>query len=80
MAQFEFLGRLSDQYESPMQLSIPQSVATLAALRLWLNTHLQTDQFSQPSIRAIVNANMVTDTAAVTDTDDIVFYPPVGGG
>lgn len=80
MARFEFLGRLSDQYESPMQMTLPGDVSTVAALRLWLNARLQTEEFSKPSIRAIVNANMASETSAVANADTIVFYPPVGGG
>ena len=80
MARFEFLGRLSDQLESPQELSFPSEVTTIAQLRPWLNEHLQCGLFSESSVRAIVNEKMAGETAAILDTDTIVFYPPVGGG
>ncbi len=80
MAQFEFLGRLTDQLDSPIELSVPPEIKTIARLRLWLNTSLDCDLFSDPTIRAIVNDNMASDTTIINNEDKIVFYPPVGGG
>ena len=80
MAQFEFLGRLSERFDSPVQLSIPDDVTTIAALRPWLDKHFNCEVFAHPSIRAIVNQDMAMDMSVISNHDIIVFYPPVGGG
>jgi len=80
MAQFEFLGRLSDQFATPLQYTLPSELTTIAQLRPWLNQALACELFSDPSIRAIVNDHMAVETTRITDTDVIIFYPPVGGG
>ena len=80
MAQFEFLGRLSERFAPQMQLAIPSDIDTIAGLRPWLNTQLGCDHFSQPTIRAIVNGQITAEDGAISDKDTIAFYPPVGGG
>lgn len=80
MAKFEFLGRLSDQLESPTQLSIPPEITTISDLRPWLDAKLDCVLLSHVSIRAIVNKQLATEASVIADTDEIVFYPPVGGG
>ena len=80
MATFDFLGRLSDQFKGPLQISIPTDITSIAALRPWLCSQLQSDVFSEASIRAIVNQEMAAEDTVISDKDEIVFYPPVGGG
>jgi len=80
MAELEFLGRLSERFAPKMQLSIPASIKSIAALRPWLNEQLDSDAFSHPSIRAIVNGKVTAEDGAISDKDIIAFYPPVGGG
>jgi len=80
MATLEFLGRLSDQFETPLQLSLPAEVGKIEQLRVWLNAELNCDVFTQASIRAIVNQQIASESTSINNTDTITFFPPVGGG
>ena len=80
MAQLEFLGKLSDRFERTVTLDIPKSITTLAHLRPWLNSHYQCDDFSQPTIRAIIDGAVVAENHEINNRHVITFFPPVGGG
>ena len=80
MAVFRFLGRLSDIQGLQDTLTVPKHISTVKALRRWLNGIYETDQLTCASVRVVVNDVIVTDSQSVTDTDDIAFFPPVGGG
>lgn len=63
-------------------LSLPSGVTTVAALR----DHLAArgEQWaalaSAKNLRAAVNQDMVSLSAAIKDGDEIAFFPPVTGG
>jgi len=63
-------------------LSLPSGVTTVAALR----DHLAArgDKWialaSAKNLRAAVNQDMVSLSAAIKDGDEIAFFPPVTGG
>lgn len=80
MAKFEFLGHLSDRFETPMDRTVPQNITTISEVRDWLDQTLDCSIFSDPRIKAIVNDELVGNTKTIKDSDNILFYPPVGGG
>ena len=80
MAKIEFLGRLSDSCGATQEITLPESVTTISALRDWLNRQFERAPLASASIRAIVNGKVATDRQAIENTDTIAFFPPVGGG
>ena len=80
MAHIEFLGRLSDICGPAQDITLPKTVTTIATLRIWLNTQYVGEPLSCPSVRAIVNGGVVTDTHPISNSDIVAFFPPVGGG
>lgn len=80
MAEIEFLGRLSDIFETPIEKTLPAHIKTITDLRRWLGAELGHDQLDQPTIRAIVNQKIAPDNQPISNEDMIAFYPPVGGG
>ena len=80
MAELEFLGRLSVAFGDKMTKALPANINTVASLKLWLDTEHGGAHLSAPTVRAIVNHKIASDSQAITDNDIIAFYPPVGGG
>lgn len=80
MATVEFLGKLSDSCGPTQDLTLPQTIATVAALRDYLNTQFDGAPLASTTIRAIVNGKVATDAQTLTNEDTIAFFPPVGGG
>ncbi|MEP1231310.1 MAG: MoaD/ThiS family protein [Litorimonas sp.] len=80
MATVEFLGKLSDSCGPVQDLTLPQTVATVAALRDWLNTQFEGAPLASVTVRAIVNGKVAADTQTIKNEDTIAFFPPVGGG
>ena len=80
MAKIEFLGRLSVPFGETLTKPLPDQITTVAQLKLWLDTELGDTHLNSPSVRAIVNHKIAPDYQAISDTDVIAFYPPVGGG
>ncbi len=64
------------------ELSLPAGVDTVAELR----THLAAREgvwqalVTSKSLRFAVNQKMVGAEAAITDGDEVAFFPPVTGG
>ncbi len=68
---------------SSEELSLPEGVADVAGLRNWLAARGGVWQQALDScrqVRAAVNQELVADTAAITDDDEVAFFPPVTGG
>lgn len=65
------------------QLVLPAGVTTLAALRAHLAQRGEAwarEMAVSRNLRAAVNQTVVTADAAVTDGDEVAFFPPVTGG
>jgi molybdopterin converting factor subunit 1 len=82
MARILYFGKLSSIFgEMSETADLPASISDTAALRTWID---QTRGFDgvllHPSIRIAVNNEIVPDPSPVSDTDEIAFMPPVGGG
>ena len=65
------------------EVALPADVDTVAALRSWLAARGPTWASAlAPTrrIRAALNHDMVSDTAALIDGAEVAFFPPVTGG
>ncbi len=65
------------------EVPLPEGIADVAGLRAWLAARggvwLQAlDGYRQ--VRAAVNQELVADTSAIGDGDEVAFFPPVTGG
>lgn len=73
----EFLGRDKDT------VTVPAEVKTVADLRAWLSKtypDLAEAFATMPRLRCAVNQDMADNTVAVSDGDEVAFFPPVTGG
>jgi len=64
-------------------LVLPPGVATVAGLVHWLRARDTAGDaaFAHPAlIRAAVNQVFATPDAALADSDEVAFFPPVTGG
>jgi len=79
-----YFARLREIVGMPSEeLSLPEGVADVAGLRNWLAARGGVWQQALDScrqVRAAVNQELVADTAAITDDDEVAFFPPVTGG
>ena len=82
MARILYFGKLSSIYgELSETAELPASVSDTAALRSWIDKTRGFDgALLHPSVRIAVNNEIVEDPSPVSDTDEIAFMPPVGGG
>lgn len=82
MAKILYFGRLTDITGTNAEtLSLPASIRTTEDMRSWADErHHANGALMEKSVRIAVNNEMVADTALVSDTDEIAFMPPVGGG
>ena len=79
MARILFFGRLGEIH-GPLERNItsPTPIETLRAeLDHFLETH---GDLTAPTVQVAVNGEIVDDTCLVSNTDEIAFLPPVGGG
>ena len=64
-------------------LALPDDVCNIAALRALLRARggAWSEALAETRhVRAAVNQDMATDDTAVTDGDEVAFFPPVTGG
>lgn len=82
MARFFFGGRLSDLAGSDTaERALPEDVTDTAALRRWADGTFHGDgAFSARWVRIAINDEIVAEPHAVSDGDEIGFFPPVSGG
>ena len=82
MARLHFLGRLIDVTGQPSEtVDLPASLTDTEALRQWLDARGASDgAFLDPTIRLAINDELVVEPAAIANSDEIAFLPPVGGG
>jgi sulfur-carrier protein len=82
MAQVLYLGKLGDLAGLPSEtFSLPPDISNAGALRIWLDeTRGFGGALKHRTVRVAVNAVIVADSYAITDSDEVAFLPPVGGG
>jgi sulfur-carrier protein len=65
------------------QVALPEDVKNLGALRAWLRRRggaWAQALAESTNVRTAVNQDMVGGDAAISDGDEIAFFPPVTGG
>ena len=82
MATILYFGKLSSLFgELSEQAMLPNEISDTGALRKWLDETRGFDgALLHNSVRVAVNSEIVDDPFPVSDTDEIAFLPPVGGG
>lgn len=82
MAQLLFLGRLADIVDRHSQiLDLPADISDTRALRAWLDARQSAGgALMEKTVRIAINSEIVVDPAPVSNSDEIAFMPPVGGG
>ncbi|AXE64964.1 putative molybdopterin converting factor subunit 1 [Hyphomonas polymorpha PS728] len=82
MAQLLFFGRLADIVDRPNQvLDLPAGISDTTALRAWLDARQSAGgALMEKTVRIAINSEIVVDPAPVSNSDEIAFMPPVGGG
>lgn len=82
MIKILYFGRLRENAGRREEtLTLPQGVATVSALKQWLNTANALDgALNDPSVKTMVNQVLVHEDIALEGGEEIGFLPPVGGG
>lgn len=82
MAHILYFGRLEDVLGlKSEQRDLPGEMTSTTALRTWLDEcHNAGGALLEASVRVAINNQIVADPAPVSNTDEIAFMPPVGGG
>lgn len=82
MAKILYFGRLTDEIGTHTETrSLPEHIRATDTLRKWLDeAHAAGSALLDETIRIAINNELVTEPASVSDTDEIAFMPPVGGG
>lgn len=82
MARILYFGRLTDVTGQSFQtLPLPSDIWDTAGLRRWADaSHGGSGALLDETVRIAINNEIVSEPAAVSDTDEIAFMPPVGGG
>lgn len=82
MAKILYFGRLTDLTGcSSEALAIEGEDKGTSTLRNEIDARYNAaGGFLDPSVRIAINGEIITEPAHITDTDEIAFMPPVGGG
>ncbi|PHS76632.1 MAG: molybdopterin converting factor subunit 1 [Robiginitomaculum sp.] len=82
MIKILYFGRLRENVGCREEtLALPEDIATISALKQWLNTEHELDGALQdPSVKTMVNQTLVHGDVALSGDEEIGFLPPVGGG
>ncbi|HAE27212.1 MULTISPECIES: MoaD/ThiS family protein [Hyphomonas] len=82
MARILYFGKLSSIFgKVSEQTPLPDEVSDTKALREWLDeTRNFNGALMHSSVRMAVNSEIIADPFPVSDSDEIAFLPPVGGG
>jgi molybdopterin synthase sulfur carrier subunit len=78
-----YCGRLQDAAGLRVaEVDPPTEIATARALRDWLTRDdpLLGEALRAPTVRIVVNDEMVGDDAPISPGDEVAFMPPVSGG
>ncbi len=68
---------------SSEDVTLPEGVTTIIALKAWLSGRGETWQklFNGSGVvRAAINHELVDDLALINERDEVAFFPPVTGG
>jgi sulfur-carrier protein len=68
---------------SEEELSLPQGIATLGDLIVWLRARNSGYEaaFAEPRlVRAAINQEFAGPESSIEDGDEIAFFPPITGG
>lgn len=81
--RLQFFGRLTDiAGRASREVTLPEGVADVAALRHWLgegDAELAV-ALASPGVRAVIDEEIVTDQHLLSGAREIAFIPPVSGG
>lgn len=82
MAKLLYFGRLTDTTGTAHQtVDLPAGVADTASLRRWADAeHGSSGALLEDAVRLAINNEITEEPALVSNTDEIAFMPPVGGG
>ena len=83
MVRVLFFGRLSDAAgAAETTVELPHDEMDVEAFRSLVTRSSAglTDELAKPSVRAVINQQMVLPGALVRDGDEVAFLPPVSGG
>ncbi len=84
MVNVLYFARLRERMgRSEERLPLPEGVASVGALAAWLRARdaAGAAAFADPAtVRAAVNQCFAQPAAAVSDGDEVAFFPPVTGG
>lgn len=78
-----FYGRLLDAAgETERIVDVPSAVTDAESLRKWLGADnpILLESLAHPSVRMIVNAELVHGNPALRQEDEVAFFPPISGG
>ena len=83
MARLLFFGKLGDIAGGRVRdFPLPEGVCSIAALKeaLGADDASLASALQEPSVRLVINEEIASADAAITDEDEIAFLPPVSGG
>ena len=82
MATLLYFGRLSDTTGcSSEQIELPSQITDSITLRNWVDKRFGLQgALLEPTIKLAINNAFAIEPAVVSNTDEIAFMPPVGGG
>lgn len=82
MANILYFGRMGDVSGTFSEnLDLPPSILTVKDLRKWMEDRFECEgAFLEETIRVAVNSEIAGDTSSLSNSDEIAFMPPVGGG
>lgn len=84
MLRVLFFGRVREELDTgPLEVAFADTVSSLNKLQQDLcerHGEKWTQVLGQDNIVRAVNQSVVTDDMALTDGDEIAFFPPVTGG
>ena len=82
MARILYFGKLSDVTGTfGEDVRMPDEIADSETLRAWLDRERGfAGALLHKSVRIAINGEIVTGSMHVSNSDEIAFMPPVGGG
>ena len=82
MAKLIYLGRLMDAIgKEEERLELPAYVTDSIGLRDWLDAaHGGHGLLTDKTVRIAINDAVAAEPCRISNADEIVFFPPVGGG
>lgn len=82
MAKILYFGKLTDIIGTSVEtLDLPNTVNGTAQLRQWLDLNNGgTGALLEETVRIAINNELAHEPAPISNTDEIAFMPPVGGG